>query len=365
VKRSATLALLFLAGAAMGQSSIAAEPPSAAPMTLAVFGDWPYKRVLLDSASLLIDSINADPQVELVLHLGDIHAGSQPCTGAGLVPAPLTADPLWNERILALFQRINAPLVYTPGDNEWTDCHAPKAGSSGDPLQELGAVRRLFFARPGQSLGAHPRRLLSQAQAFDPTHPGDAQFVENARWEASRIMFVTVNLPGSDNDTVPWSGSFANPAAQAAEVAGRTSADLRWLAGAFRLAKQHGDAAVVIATQADMLNTRPDPAEGDRLDAYQPIVRALADMAVEFGRPVLLLNGDSHHFVADRPLADPDSPTGRIHHVRPVPNLQRIAVQGSTSAPAEWLRLTIDPTRSDLFTWRNVVYCADPKVRCP
>lgn len=36
------------------------------------------------------------------------------------------------------------------------------------------------------------------------------------------------------------------------------------------------------------------------------------------------------------------------------------AVQGSTNAPAEWLRLTIDPHSPDVFSWLNVVYCNDP-----
>src|SRR5215510_2343147 len=61
---------------------------SANPLTLAVFGDWPYSQALLDAAPLLIDSINSDPQVRLVMHVGDIHSGSMPCTGAGLDPLP-------------------------------------------------------------------------------------------------------------------------------------------------------------------------------------------------------------------------------------------------------------------------------------
>src|SRR3977135_348798 len=72
-------------------------------ITLAVFGDWPYSTVLLNSAQLLIDSINADPKVRLVLHIGDIHSGSMPCTGAGLSPTPPGAVPGWNHGIFDLF----------------------------------------------------------------------------------------------------------------------------------------------------------------------------------------------------------------------------------------------------------------------
>src|SRR5215510_13036424 len=83
---------------------------------------------LLASAPLLIDSINADSKVRLVMHVGDIHSGSMPCTGAGLNPIPATANPGWNQGIFNLFEEFKDPVIYTPGDNEWTDCHKTKQG---------------------------------------------------------------------------------------------------------------------------------------------------------------------------------------------------------------------------------------------
>ncbi len=77
---------------------------------------------------------------------------------------------------------------------------------------------------------------------------------------------------------------------------------------------------------------------------------ALANHAVAFGRPVLLLNGDSHLFEVDHPLADPTSATGVIHHTQAVPKLTRITIQGSTNHPSEWLKLTIDPNSPDVFS---------------
>jgi hypothetical protein len=80
---------------------------------------------------------------------------------------------------------------------------------------------------------------------------------------------------------------------------------------------------------------------------------------------VLLLNGDSHVYGSDQPLANPASATGVIHATKAVPNLTRITVQGSTSAPAEWLRLTIDTSKKDApFSWTNVPYCRDPNTSC-
>lgn len=334
------------------------------PVTIAVFGDWPYNQLLLDNAPLLIDSVNADADVRRVIHVGDIHSGSMPCTSADILPPIATSNPGWNQKVYFQFQQFDAPVVYTPGDNEWTDCHKAKEKSSGAPLKELASVRSLFFAKPGTTLGRNEAEVLSQAQAFDPAYPADAQFVENVIWEESQVVFVTLNMPGSNNDSLPWSSAFANPAAQALERAERTAADISWLEAAFDRANAEHARAVVIALQADMWDPEALASGGDGLDAYQPFVQKLADLSTMFHRPVLLLNGDSHKFMADHPLADPTSVTGMVHHTQATPNLTRITVQGSTNAPAEWLRLTIDPRKPQVFSWTNVPYCTDPLVSC-
>ena len=339
------------------------------PLAIAAYGDWPYSQALLDAAPLLINSINADPKVRLVLNIGDIHSGSMPCTGAGLNPLPVTSKPLWNQGIFNIFQQFNDPVVYTPGDNEWCDCHKTNQGTSGAPLNELAAVRNLFFANPGYTLGGRKKRVRTQAQHFDRNYPTDAQFVENVMWEQSQVVFATLNVPGSNNDTLPWSGGsktvpgnppystnpfvgppFLNEAARAQEVAERTAANSRWLKAAFEEAAEEEAKAVVIGIQADMWDTTA------ALSAYTPFVHELADLAVHFGRPVLLINGDSHLYGSDTPLANPNSPLGLIHGTQAVPNLTRITVQGSTNTPREWLRLTIDPHSPGVFSWENVVY---------
>ena len=339
---------------------------SAEKLTLAVYGDWPYGPDVFAAAPLLIDSINHDPKVRLVLHVGDIHSGSQPCTGAGLSSLPPGSDPTYNEKVFALFEQFKDPLVYTPGDNEWTDCHKRKQFLSGAPLNELAAVRDLFFPNPGYTLGGRQKQVLSQAQAFDPAHPSDAQFVENVMWEESQVVFVTLNMPGSNNDGLKWTAPFTNETARLQEVAERTAADIRWLAQAFALAEANRAAAVLIALQADMWDPAALPTAvppGDGLDGYTGFVHVLAELAVHFGGPVLLINGDSHLFQVDQPLADPHSATGLIHGTQAVPNITRITVQGSTNKPREWLRLTIDPRAAQVFEWGNVVYCDD--TTCP
>ena len=77
----------------------------------------------------------------------------------------------------------------------------------------------------------------------------------------------------------------------------------------------------------------PEAIAGDAVSGFTPIVKRLAQRIHAFHRPVLLLEGDSHVFKVDNPLADPDDEGSRLYGVEvPVPNLTRIVVQASTMA---------------------------------
>jgi hypothetical protein len=268
--------------------------------------------------------------------------------------------------VFALFQQFNAPMIYMPGDNEWTDCHKTGQASSGAPLKELASVRSLFFSRPGHSLGLTDKEVFSQQAYFDPNHPEDAQYVENVMWQDRRVQFATFNIPGGSNNdsylTAPWTAPFTDNAAQLNEETQRNAANIRWLESAFAAAEQEPRAkAVVLMLQADMWDPAALPAAGGTgLNHYTPFVQRLADLTVAYGGPVLLVNGDTHLYFSDKPLANPTSATGLIHNTQAVPNLTRIVVQGSTNDPGEWLKLTIDTRKKQPFSWSNVVYCASP-----
>jgi len=370
-RKSLRLVTMCAVGSLLCTSAALAAQPST-PLTVAVFGDWPYSSDLKNHAPLLYNSVNNDPDVSLVIHVGDIHSGSMPCTGAGLSPIPAGAVPGYNQAVFDIFQQFADPVVYTPGDNEWTDCHKTKESASGYPLNELAVVRSLFFPKPGYTIGGVKKEVKSQAQEFEV--PSDAQFVENVMWTQSNVVFVTLNIPGSNNDGLPWCGgkqsngnlcstpptSFINEAARLQEVTDRNAANLRWLDRAFQTAQSKKAGAVVIVIQADMWDPAAVPSDtnkgADGLDGYTAFVHALADHAVAFGGPVLLLNGDSHLYMTDNPLADPQSSTGVIHNTQAVANLTRITVQGSTNVPNEWLKLTINPTAQNVFTTQNVCY---------
>jgi hypothetical protein len=352
--RAAACALALTTGltaAAYGQGDV---------RTLAVYGDAPYGTSPSDTAQFqatpaFIDSINHDPDVRRVIHVGDIHSGKQYCTEA------------YDRSVFGLWTRFADPLVYTPGDNEWADCHKAAEGggtynpatgqvdyvldangnpvdyAKGEPLANLRLVRSIFFAHAGQTLGGagrrHPGHVVSQAQRFDRAHPADAKYVENVRWRLGRILYVTINVPGgSNNDQDVWYGRSSPTPAQTQETAERTGADLRWLDAAFGAARRGHAAGVVIVAQADMW----DPEKGAAHQAgYEPIVQSVASHATGFGGPVLMFNGDSHVYRSDNPLAASD-PLNYIHPGYDVANFHRVVVHGSTF-PLEWLKLTTDP----------------------
>jgi hypothetical protein len=341
--------------------------------TVAVFGDSPYGTSPTDTAEFqataaFIDGINADRDVSLVLHVGDIHSGSQYCTES------------YNRSVYTLWAAFQHPLVYTPGDNEWADCHKAKEGGGtynaatgkidyrldasgdlinymgGDPVANLDLVRSIFFANPGFSLGAH-KHVHSQFHAFDRAHPTDNKYVENVMWEQHKVLFVTVNIPGgSNNDGDIWYGAPTMSDRQAQERTERTAANLRWLDAAFARAKEMDADAIVIQSQADMWDL--DGKAASHLADYKPFIDRIAVLAKHFRKPVLMLNGDSHVYRSDNPLVQSapcvtESSTGPgevactndPYTSQPndynVPNFHRIVVHGSTF-PLEWLKLRID-----------------------
>ncbi len=307
--------------------------------TLAVIGDTPYGPVKRQEFPSLVALINGDPAVQLVLHLGDIKAGkNSPCTDAYF------AD------IRQLFDTFVDPLVYTTGDNEWTDCHvAIKNNGLYTPTERLQAVRKLFFPVVGQTLGINSVHVLSQA-----TDPLYADYVEDVYFKRAHVVFGALNIPGSDNDLAPWGlplpADAANYPTQAQEVASRAKANKAWLDFVFGQAIKTHAGGVVIAIQADMW----DPAE-PQLDGYDALVKQIGDLALQFGGPVLLLEGDSHKFKVDNPYLAA-SPLHGMHPQTPVvPNLTRIVVEGSDKGRTEYLRLHINPAKNQQrFSWERV-----------
>jgi hypothetical protein len=382
---------LALSGCATHGAGNNASSDANAAFSIAVIGDVPYGKSPTDTAQTVlhpkfIAALNAASDISLVAHIGDTHAGKQYCT----------LD--YNKTIAEHWSAFTKPLVYTPGDNEWMDCHKAKQGggsykkatgqieyvmdakgepasyAKGDPLSNLALVRSMFFSKPGQTLGK-PVAVHSQAQEFNPAHPTDKAFVENVWWEQGGVLFVTLNIPGgSNNGTDPWYGVPSMSAEQQKEVAERSGATLRWLDAAFNRATTKGYIGVVILTQADMWDVDEAETGVAHLNGYKQYLDKIAQGTKDYGMPVLMITGDSHTFRSDSPLtkgapcvfevesgkpavACSDSRAVKLiterkspvdaymaqNHGYNVPNFHRIVVHGETM-PLEWLKLRIDPT---------------------
>lgn len=99
--------------------------------TFAAIGDVPYGPH--EEFAALIDKINTQ-SLAFTIHVGDIKSGSTVCSDETFLS------------VRRLFDRFNRALVYTPGDNEWTDCHRLNNGRY-DPLERLEKIRQLFLRR--------------------------------------------------------------------------------------------------------------------------------------------------------------------------------------------------------------------------
>ncbi|WP_426509593.1 hypothetical protein ACPPVO_02110 [Dactylosporangium sp. McL0621] len=325
--------------AVAGMLSVAAlSTPAAASQddgyTFAVIGDIPYGDAALARFPANIAQINADRDVQWVNHLGDIKSGSTVCSDD------------YFQLIKQDFDQFKDPLVYTIGDNEWTDCHRPNNGPY-NPLDRLAKLRQLFFAQPGRTLGQRSAHVDSQADWGIP---------ENVRWSAAGVEFAAVHIVGSNNSLAPWTGNTSATPEQTAEVLNRTAAAIQHIHDAFAEAQRRHQRSVVLLTQADMFDpTVPNPSWANYY-GFQPIVAAIVRESAAFDGQVYLFNGDSHVFNADHPLATGSSWLAFYGVTQPLTNLTRITVDGSNNAN-DYLRVTVNHHGQQL-SWTKVPFTA-------
>ena len=316
---AASLAAAALAAAAVTAGTAQAAPPDQAGFGFAVIGDIPYGAAQIARFPSLVDQINADPGVQFVDHVGDIKDGSSVCSDD------------YFATVRTQFDRFVDPLVYTPGDNEWTDCHRTNNGGY-NPLERLQAVRDEFFPNPGKTLGEHSVAVQSQADRGIP---------ENVSYQRAGVSFAAVHIVGSNNSLAPWTDKTAATPEQTAEVQKRTTAALDMINGAFDRAR--GQRAVVLLTQADMFDPTVSNPTFASYSGFQEIVRTIARRSAAFDGPVYLFNGDSHVYNSDTPLASGSSWLSFYGVTTPAPNLTRVTVDGSTGVNG-YLRVTVKPS---------------------
>ena len=347
-----TLALVTLFAAALGiYAGIArgsrADGPSKegghASYTIGLFGDMPYNAMGKADYPFLLQDINEE-KVTFSMFDGDLKAGGDgPCS-----------DSLYTTAI-AGFNSLKRPLIWVPGDNDWTDCwgrYGPGTQPYSDPLERLAHERQLFASTP-RSLGQTTLELTRESKEGGQY----ALYSENVRWTSGPVVYLGLNVQGS-NDNYPYAGvdgetrSDAEIERQRNEETARKAADIHWLNEGFDYAKRIGAKGLLIVWQADPnFNNEQKLPDTRSYDAFSDYVDALRANTLAFNGQVALVHGDSHYFKVDKPLT---RASGRV-----LGNFTRVETFGAGST--DWVKATIDPTSRNLFTFEPMIVHATDK----
>ncbi|MBV1696590.1 MAG: hypothetical protein KGP27_19185 [Hyphomicrobiales bacterium] len=322
-------ALIATATAALAQQTPPAPVPAPSapaqqtiePFAFVALGDMPYK-VPQDFTKFerLIGVINT-LKPAFSIHVGDIKSGSEPCTDE------------YMRNIFTRFHRFEQPLVFTPGDNEWTDCHRPAAGRY-NPRERLAKVREVFYPNPTQSLGKVTLPVEPQSQV----HAQHAKYIENTRFWKNGVLFVQVHVVGSNN------GFETHDPEAAVEYFERNKANVAWLDDSFKLATDQSARALVISMQANLYDIRQKWPTVPLASGFLDTIRAIERGARQFQKPMLVIQGDEHEFEVDG-FRGPD--------LKRVPNVWRLQLMGADYVHA--VRVLVDPASPGVFAFQPVI----------
>jgi hypothetical protein len=315
---------------------------------IGLWGDLPYSTT---QATIGIPNLIADmngQRLAFTVHDGDLKQGS----------GSLCDNKLYDQA-LNWFNSLRAPAMFTPGDNDWTDCDRPSNGGY-NSLERLDYERSVFFSTPF-SLGQ--RQLRQEVQTGQPYClgvGGAVPCVENRRWHVGRVTYVTLNVQGSCNN-------LCDTAPDPVEFAARNAANIAWLKESFAVAKSRGSVAVMLITQADpgwdtSDGTRaplrdpktlvqlkadgitPDPTQ----DGYKDFLLALRDEVIAFRKPVAYVHGDSHYCRIDKPFLNARG--------QRLENFTRVETfgdnQGNGLNDVQWLKVLVDPNSREVFAYQ-------------
>ena len=308
--------------------------------SFALWGDMPYYTpgtvdTQTSKIAPLIADINA-AKVAFTVFDGDIKSGSSRCSNDVYSTA------------IGYFNTFKAPMVYVPGDNEWTDCHRVNNGGYNN-LERLAYIRQNLFSSPN-SFGQRTFALEHQG-------PLSGVYAENTRWKYGDVLFVGLNVPGSNNNLIKAGECISSRSARTqadcdagnAEYLARDAANIQYLKASFQKAKAEQALGVMVIIQADMgfdlpetetVNERTLPG----YEGYTAFLNALAGETAAFNGQVVLVHGDTHFFKMDKPLYSPS---------KVLPNFTRLQTFGSPIL--HWVKVTVDPSSEALFTVQPVM----------
>ncbi len=301
-----------------------------------LWGDMPYKKANdQEKLPAVLKSINAS-DIAFSIYNGDIKDGSSQCT-----------DEIFTDA-LAMFNSLSKPVIYIPGDNEWTDCHRTNNGGY-DGLERLNYLRTVMYPTT-ESLGQQKIALEHQGKLGE-------KYVENTRVTHGDIMFVGLNVPGSNNNYVVDNEKCTEKSARTlqqceasnAEYLARDKANIDWLNASFELAKQQNRKGIVLVFQADPGFDLPETESIDEslninVSGYRNFMNQVIKETEQFKGQVLLVHGDTHFFKLDKPLYSP---------TKMLSNLTRLQTFGSPSL--HWVKVMVDPASDNIFSVQPVI----------
>jgi hypothetical protein len=293
-----------------------------------LWGDVPYSDAQQQAGvPNLVADMNRS-RLAFSVHDGDIKSGGSRCDNNVYAEAESS------------FNSLRAPAMYTPGDNEWTDCDRPSNGPyvSSERLQYI----RTTMFDTGYSFGQ--RRIRLEVQA--------APYVENRRWQFDGVTYATLHVVGSNNN-------LGDVAPDPAEWAARDQATNAWLRETLDKARLRRSKAVMLITQANPGFDEADPTRAPVRnpqtllpeDGFFNFLTELRRETIEFGRPVALVHGDSHYFRVDKPLLDRNG--NRIEHFTRVETPGDNAQSGSNDV--QWVKVLVDTDDPEVFTFEQEV----------
>ena len=241
-------------------------------------GDMPYNNEenmdLTAPDGRLVKAIQAiEPSV--LIHYGDFKSSSEVCT-----------DLLIKNRKAQMFSLHPYRIIYTPGDNEWTDCDRTYLTESFDELERLDFIRKLFFKDKALDLARDIPNLTRQDN-----------LPENSMWKIDNLLMGTLHIVGTNNGRVNILKSDVNKTLD--EVDRRDGLNRIWLKQLFEKAKNED--ALVILFHADIYRFKGDAeacTKENRLrcNPYKNIRDDIERMALTYKKPVLVIHGDTNAY---------------------------------------------------------------------
>ena len=314
---------------------------------IGIWGDLPYSDVQAQTGvpNLIADMNSQD--LAFTAHDGDLKAGN----GISGSATPTTcADALYLQG-LAYLNSLRAPAMFTPGDNDWTDCDRAKNGGF-NSLERLDHERAVFFS-DSFSLGQHRIRQEVQQTPLCLGVSGPVPCVENRRWTVGGVTYATLDIPGSCNNLCD-----TNP--DAAEYLARNQANIAWMIETFEDARHRRSAAIMLITQAnpgwDMSDPTRAPLRNPQTlaeanpatDGYHDFLVALRAQVIAFQKPVAYVHGDSHYFRVDKPFLD--ALGQRLENFTRVETFGDNAANGNNDV--HWVKVVVDAGSRDVFTYQ-------------